>query len=676
MEEIKLLRLLDDNPVGLTESDLRDILGMSDSDLKEILNKLTVNGLITSKNGRYTFTNERYHLGRINNNMKLITKNKQAVSLDYGMCAPNDYVIYTTKEKKNLKYKIVYVIPKNINKLGIITNIDDTNYLIVNNTKYIVNDKRVTNETIVEYKIENNEVEIISVLGYKDEPSTIMKMLAIEFGIDTEYPKEVEEEVKNISMEVTENDLVGRVDLRSDATVTIDSIDTNDIDDAIYYVGKNKNNHDIVRISIADVTHHVPKNSASDIYARQTTTSVYTPDGGAYHMFHPKYSKGICSLNPNVDRLARTYEIAFDERGNIVMEESKTYLSVINSKKKIDKNSVNKIFDGETLEEFESYKENLFNLLQVSKAIRHRRIRNGLVDFDSFDRKFDIEKNDVKGIKNCQSTLASDMIEDFMLSTGEFQARLFEENGIKGIFRVEEPPVVEKVDEVIDALELHHIHVKKKNDYCSKDIQDMLHKIKAKNLKIYPVFRERLIRSMTKAKYSTTNIGHLGLALQCYAQCTSPIRRFGDDVNHELDAKYIDNSNRQPYNEVIKMEALAGHLTKEENRAKKFEREADRYYIAKYMEKFIGESFEAQIFDIKKDGIEILLSNLTEGFLRFCDSKAKFDTKTPNQIKITSLNGSAILRIGDSLGVTLVESDVITRKVYYKLDEKVLIKKI
>ena len=83
-----------------------------------------------------------------------------------------------------------------------------------------------------------------------------------------------------------------------------------------------------------------------------------------------------------------------------------------------------------------------------------------------------------------------------------------------------------------------------------------------------------------------------------------------------------------------------------------------------------------QIFDIKKDGIEILLSNLTEGFLRFCDSKAKFDTKTPNQIKITSLNGSAILRIGDSLGVTLVESDVITRKVYYKLDEKVLIKKI
>ena len=107
MEEIKLLRLLDDNPVGLTESDLRDILGMSDSDLKEILNKLTVNGLITSKNGRYTFTNERYHLGRINNNMKLITKNKQAVSLDYGMCAPNDYVIYTTKEKKNLKYKIV-----------------------------------------------------------------------------------------------------------------------------------------------------------------------------------------------------------------------------------------------------------------------------------------------------------------------------------------------------------------------------------------------------------------------------------------------------------------------------------------------------------------------------------------------------------------------------------------
>lgn len=675
MEEIKLLRLLDDNPLGLTESDLIDILGIKDGALKELLNKLVTSGLITSRNGRYTFTNERYHLGRINNNLKLITKNKQIVNLEDTLCNPNDYVIYTTSQKKNLKYRIVYIIPKNISQIGEITSINDTNHLIIDDKKYIVNDNRVANETLVEYKIDNDNVQILSVLGYKDEPETEMKLLALEFGIDIEYPKEVLEEVKNINTEITNNDLINRVDLRSDNTVTIDNIDTNDIDDAVYYVGKNEFNHDVVRISIADVPHYVLERSASDMHAKHTTTSVYTPDGGAYHMLHPKYSKGICSLNPNVDRLTRTYEIVFDEHGNIVMNESKTYLSVINSKMKMDKDAVNKVFDGEVIDSYEPFKENLFNLLEVSKLIRHRRIKHGLVDFDSFDRKFIFEDKKVVGIKNMESTIASDMIEDLMLAAGEFQARILEENGIKGIFRVEESPVIEKIDEVIDALELHNVHIKKKNDYSSKDIQQILHKIKVSNLKIYPVFREKLIRSMMKAKYSTTNIGHFGLALSGYGQCTSPIRRNGDIINHRLDYKYIDNFARQPYSEVIKMEALANHLTKEENRAKKFEREADKYYVAKYMESLIGDSFIAQIFDIKKDGIELLLSNLTEGFLRFNDSNAKFDTKSSNQIKITSFNYNAILRIGDSIGVTLIETDLQNRKVYYKLDEKVLKKK-
>ena len=316
------------------------------------------------------------------------------------------------------------------------------------------------------------------------------------------------------------------------------------------------------------------------------------------------------------------------------------------------------------------------NLLEVSKRIRHRRIRNGLVDFDSFDRKFKFVNDKVTEIFNYQSTLASDMIEDFMLSTGEFQAKLLEENGIKGIFRIEEAPVPEKIDDIIDALELHNIHIKRKDEYNSKDIQEILYKTKISNFKIYPVFREKLIRAMTKAKYSTVNTGHFGLALQGYAQCTSPIRRNNDDINHEMNYKYIDAFKRQPYNEIIKLEALANHLTKEENRAKKFEREADKYYVAQYMKQFVGADFEAQVFDIKRDGIELLLPNLTEGFLRFNDCNAKFDTKSSNRIRITLLNESAVLRIGDSLGVTLIESDTVNRKVYYKLNEKVLVKKI
>lgn len=675
MEEVRLLKLIDSSEKGLTINDLSDILGEKESELKKLTDKLIVNGILTNSNGRYVFSNDRYHLGKIEGkeeSLKLITKDKQNVSSDFSFCKKGDYVIYTTS--KNMRYRIVYNIPVTKNKIGEISTIDGINYLIAEDEKYILNDNSLINETIVEYIIENGNIKIISILGAKDMPMTAMKVLALEYGIITDYPEEVKKESENVPTEVTENDILGRVDLRNDYTITIDNIDTNDIDDAIYYVGKNEFGNDVVRVSIADVPNYVKNKTETDLFAKKVTTSVYTPDGGAFHMYHPKLSKGICSLNPNVDRLARTYEISINERGHIIMSESKMYLSVIRSKKKMDKDTVNKIFNGVIDIEDENLKENLIELNRIAKEIRKRRIRGGLVNFPSFDFKFSFDdKGEVIDFKRYKSTEAADMIEDLMLITGEFQGKLFEANGVKAMFRVEEAPEPEKIDEIIDALELQDIRIRKNSTYSPKDIQYILDKIKNKHF--YYTFAQKLIRAMTKAQYSTVNIGHFGLSLPVYAQCTSPIRRCDDGENHRLDYKYIDNDQRQPYGEVIKMQALADHLNEEELKTKKFERAADKYCVARYKQKYIDNHFIANIFDFKRDGIEILLPDMTEGFIRYSDTNIKIYDKSKNSIKITSFNESAILRIGDRISVILTETDLKNRKVYYKLDEKVLIKR-
>ena len=675
MEEVRLLKLVDSSDKGLTLNDLSDILGEKEADLKQLIDKLIVNGILTNSNGRYVFSNDRYHLGKIkgkDNALKLVTKDIQNVSSDFSFCKDGDYVIYTTS--KNMRYRIVYNVPVIKNKVGEISTIDGINYLITEDEKYIVSDNSLINEIMVEYTIENGNVKIISILGAKDTPMTSMKILALEYGIITDYPEEVKKESEIVPTEVTEKDILGRVDLRNDYTITIDNIDTNDIDDAIYYVGKNEFGNDVVRVSIADVPNYVKNKTATDLFAKKVTTSVYTPDGGAFHMYHPKLSKGICSLNPNVDRLARTYEIAINEKGHIVMSESKMYLSVIKSKKKMDKDTVNKIFNGIIDIEDETLKENITELNRIAKTIRKRRIRGGLINFPSFDFKFCFAENgEIIDFKRYKSTEAADMIEDLMLVTGEFQGKLFEANGVKAMFRIEEAPEPEKIDEIIDALELQDVHIRKSSNYTSKDIQYILEKIRNKHF--YYTFAQKLIRAMTKAQYSTVNIGHFGLSLPVYAQCTSPIRRCDDGENHRLNYKYLDNGSRQPYGEVIKMQSLAEHLNEEEIRTKKFERAADKYCVARYKKNFIDNHFVANIFDFKKDGIEILLSDMTEGFIRYSDTNIKINDRSKNSIKITSLNESAILRIGDRISVILSESDLTERKVYYKLDEKVLVKR-
>lgn len=672
MEELEIIRLLDENNDGLRLEDIIEVSGYKGDVVKNIINKLFNLGIIINDNDRYHFVHERFHLGRIVNTkdgLKLRTKDNKVVRVNNLLYEQKsgDYVVYTTNKK--MKYDIVYKINYLKKEFGEIVKIDDIFYINTKDKIIPVFDNRVMEGNIVEF-IDNGEVSITNIVGHSDEPGIEMKKLALEFGISIDYSDELKEEVKNIPMEVTEEEKSSVVDLRCDDAYTIDSIDTNDIDDALFYVGRNLNNHHVVRVYIADVNHYVKKNSESDLHARRETSSAYTPDGKAFHMLHPVYSNGICSLNPNVDRLVRVFECAVDDKGYLILDESRTYRAVINSKMKMNKDDVNRVLSGEVITSYLPFEKNLKKLNLIANLIRCRRIKNGASEFPSteLDIKFN-EKNEVVKINRKKTTVADDLIEDLMLLAGEYLASDFKRRGIRGLFRVEEAPDAEKIGKELESLELLGVHIEEKTDYNSKDIQDILKKIE--NEPFYKVFATRLIRCMPKAHYSTVNIGHFALATPIYVQTTAPIRRDGDRINHELAYKYIDDNRIQPLSEIAKLEAHAKHLNRKEKMIQKFEIEADRYFNALYMKQFIGKEFDARIFDFAKDGIELLFSNMTEGFIKYNSLESKFDL-FGHAIEIHLFNQNALLRLGDKVKVVLLESDTEKRKVIYKLNEKVL----
>lgn len=665
MEERKLLKLLDDNPEGLGISDISYVLGINEGVLLSIIDELRNINLIDYLDGKYFLYDSLYHLGIVEkrgNNTKLITKDMQSVDIP-NYYNDGQYVIYR-KDRKG-KYTIIYNVSSNKKKIAEVVKINNDTF--INGYKIQEN---LPEGMIVEYSLTDDEVVIEEIVGYKDQPSTELLLLAKKRGIVTSYPKEVIEEAKDYPSKV---DLIfDRVDLRSDDTISIDDITTNDLDDALFYVGKNSNNNDVVRISIADIPNYIKKGSCSDLHANSVGSSVYTPDGNAIHMFHPNLSQGICSLNSNVDRFARTFEIAFDVNGSIIFSESRTYLSVINSKKKMDKHSVDKVLSGEKVSGYEQFEKQLFELYRIAEKIREKRLKNGLAEFPSCDLKFVMSDDMVEGIKLSDRSRASSLVEQFMVSAGEFEGMLFENNGYKGIYRCEAGPNTTKVDEVIEALELHGVYIRQEEYYSNKSIQNILRLIKNKPYEM--VFAKRLIRAMNKAYYSTTNIGHYSLANNNgYVQCTSPIRRVGDKENHRVNYN-IEQNIPQTREEIKRLELLAQHLNHQERKITRFEEEANRLFACKYMSNLIGISFDASIFEFKKEGISILLPNLTEGIVKY-KKPLSYDRSERHRIKINYMNTSYFYRIGDRIKVIVDSIDFNEKIVYYKIDEKVLIKK-
>ena len=478
----------------------------------------------------------------------------------------------------------------------------------------------------------------------------IISILA-EHGFDIEFPSEVLEELKNFPTEVSEKDLVGRRDLRNEMIFTIDGDDTKDIDDAIS-LKRLDNGNWLLGVHIADVSYYVKEGSALDLEARNSSTSVYVADR-VDPMFPHQLSNGICSLNPNVDRLAITYEMEIDNKGNVVNYEK--FPSVIHSNIQMTYKKLNAFLEnGVVSEGYEPFIETLTNMKKLSDIIRHNKVRRGCIDFDTDEAKIIVDENGCAiDIQKRERGVGEKLIEDFMIITNETVAKDFYYMDLPSLYRIHGLPDEERLMKFLTILSNFGISLK-------ADIKKMKPKVIqtiVNELKKYPEFRvlsTRLLSCMDKAIYSPTNIGHFGIASECYTHFTSPIRRYPDLIIHRLLRNYffmedgITDEKIRHFKEILS--DIAIHSSERERASVECEREVDQLKMAEYMENHIGEEFTGMISGVTNFGFFVQLDNLVEGLVPLLsfDELYQYDSKTESLIGKATNN---VFRIGQEVVV-------------------------
>ena len=495
------------------------------------------------------------------------------------------------------------------------------------------------------------EGQVIKVLGHKTDPGVDILSIAAKYKIEDEFPEEVLKEIETLPREVSEKDLIGRKDLRNEMIFTIDGNDTKDIDDAVS-VEVLSNGKYKLGVHIADVSYYVRENTSLDDDAYLRGTSVYLADR-VIPMLPRQLSNGICSLNPNVDRLAISCEMEIDENGNI--GEYSIFESVINSRKQMTYDAVNEVIEkNNTPVGYEEFKETLLQMKEVADRLRKNKVRRGYIDFEIDEAKLIVdEKGEVTDVKLRNRGAGEKLIEDLMIAANETVATHISNLQLPFIYRVHGVPSELKIQNFLKFVGVLGYQITGSvKDLTPKAMQNILAQLK--DAKEYHIFSSLLLRSMQKAIYDKTNIGHFGLGSKCYTHFTSPIRRYPDTTVHRLLRTYVFNKDTSGETTKFwdnKLVMLGAHTSERERAAADCEREVDDMKIAEYMEKHIGEEFNGIISSVVSFGMFIELENLIEGLVKL--DTLKDDSYFYNEINfsLTGRSTKKTYRLGDPVRV-------------------------
>lgn len=555
---------------------------------------------------------------------------------------------------ENDKY---YVLPDNdIYKFKVLIPKEETNSL-VEGMKVLVKVIDNKNSNIYHGSIEK-------VIGHKDDPLIDVLAVAYDNGFYLEDSIEVKKQLEQIPSIVTEEEIVNRKDLREEEIFTIDGSDTKDIDDAIS-IKKEENGNYILGVHIADVTYYFKENSPLDNSAYDKATSVYLTNY-VLPMLPHQLSNGICSLNEGVDRLTITCEVKFDNNANII--DYDIYESVINSKKKMTYESVNRLLEENIVDKgYEDYVSSLKLMDELSSKIRKNKVKRGYIEFLSDEIKIIVDEYGIPiDIHQKEQKTGEKLIEDFMIVANESVATRIKDMGLPNIYRIHEKPKIEKIKEFLGYVT--SLGYKLTGDFSKlepKDIQNMLEQLKDK--KEFAILSDMLLRCMQKAIYSNENIGHFGLASPCYTHFTSPIRRYPDEIVHRLLRKYLfkhDYSNESMDNLESKIAMQAEHSSIMERKAVECEREVNDMKMAEYMESHIGEEFDGTIVGVKNFGMFVKLTNLVEGAVSIRDLGNYF---TYDEKGHTLRGGNKIYKLGDSVRIRVKAASKDARRIDFEI---------
>lgn len=530
-----------------------------------------------------------------------------------------------------------------------------------------VGERVLVNLSVTKYGY-SYQADFIKRIGHRNDFDTELNTIAINNGFFTEYPESVMDEISQIPDEVSDEDRIGRKDKRQDLIFTIDGEHTKDIDDAVELKVLPNGNY-LLTVSIAHVSHYVKPGSALWEFAQNNTTSLYLIDS-VLAMLHSKLSNGICSLNPDVDRLARSFEMEITPppSGNLIR--FSTYPSVIHSRKKMTYEDVNLILEkGIVPPGYEPYVENLKLMEQFSNFLTLKRKNAGGVDFSNKEISFSIEEDGKITKTITKQGPAQKIIENFMVLTNSAVGSHYSHLLLPFVYRNHELPMDDIVRKTYQLLKNFGYKLEKLNS--SDDsflIQKMIRSLA--NKEEFEVLSVLILQSMQRAYYSHENHGHFGLALDFYSQSTSPIRRFLDLVIHTLIDYYDGLESDLSFSQNIEnyLEEVCKNATQKERCADKAEYEANQLYMAKYMLDHIGEEFFGYISDINSTSISIKTDGLIDGYA-FVDLFPLGFVYYPESKMMVRKKDNTVLHIGSKLKVKVSRVDLATKLIEFDIIE-------
>ena len=513
--------------------------------------------------------------------------------------------------------------------------------------------------------------EIVKIIGHKNDPGVDILSIVNQFGIPDTFSEEVMAELDEIPDHVEPKEMEGRRDLRNQMIFTIDGDDTKDIDDAIS-VRKLENGNYELGVHIADVSYYVKEGSKLNEEAYERGTSVYLADR-VIPMLPHKLSNGICSLNPNVDRLAVSCVMEMNPKGDIVSYD--IFESVIRSRIQMTYKKVNQVLEGNTIPEgYEPYQEMLLQMQELAEILRKNKIEKGYIDFEIDEAKIIVnEKGEAIDVVLRDRGTGEKLIEDFMIAANETVATCIYFMDLPFVYRVHGEPNEEKITKFLNFVSSLGYHVKGDiKKMHPKVMQDILKQLNDK--KEFHILSSLLLRSMQKAVYDATNIGHFGLASKCYTHFTSPIRRYPDTTVHRLLRKYLflHQVNKDTVDYWSReLPVLCEHTSQKERDAVDCEREVDDMKKAEFMMKHIGEEYQGMISSIMSFGMFIELPNLVEGLVRVEDMTDDHYLYDESTLTLRGVKNKKGYRLGDTISVIVKSANKELRTVDFVIaDEK------
>jgi len=514
----------------------------------------------------------------------------------------------------------------------------------------------------------NPEGTIIEVLGAPDDPGVDIISVVHSYNLPVKFSKDVEKIAKTIEIVINKETMKNRLDLRELTCFTIDPVDAKDFDDAISLEVK-KNGNQVLGVHIADVSHYVPENSKIDKEAFERSTSVYLVDR-VIPMLPEHLSNELCSLKPDTDRLTFTCFMELDKNLDVV-----TYTlqpSVIHSKRRFAYEEVQEIADGKLKDPL---KPVIDAMVMLGRNLTKKRFAQGGIDFETPEVRFVLDEKGKPVEVIPRNRLDSHrLVEEFMLLANQTVAQHIKKISPEGhqplpfLYRVHEKPDQDKMLRFFDLLTAINIPFKPAKIITSKFIQQLFEEIKGSKEQM--IIEEIALRSMMKAIYSTTNIGHFGLGFKDYTHFTSPIRRYPDLIVHRLLKEYAQPGRKIPGDLPKKLNLIGEQATRMERLAMEAERESIRLKQVEYIEKFQGEIFKGLVSGVTSFGVFVELEeNFVEGIIVMSNMNDDFYIYDEKTYSLLGRDTGQIIRLGDEVRVRVDSVDVGRKEVEFSLVE-------